>query len=787
MTQRGEQAQLPPGAVIAGKPWHKRWDVAISLVVTALGGLAFFLVQVRGSNAAAVSFLQNIELRSLDARFLLRGERPHDPRIVIVALDEKTLERVGSFPIGRQFYAGMIDRLKADGAAIVAFDAVFPKPEKNSAVEALKQLEAEFSGHAPPAVLERIRTIERTSDNDAILARSIQQAGNVVIGHIFLDAERAKSQEPTAAEAYYNVLWGQPFPQVRPLPNLPKFDLDRAWSEHAGQVVESVEPNIQIIAEAAKSYGFFNENPDNDGTYRRATLLVRYQNFEWYPSLSMEAVRQFEQIPNEAIVGWMGSNGLDHIELGSHTLKTDPDASVQVNFAGPFGAYPHYSMADVMDGTFKPGTFNGKVVLFGATALGIGDIRPTPFQGQAYMGVEIHANVVDNILHSGERSRGFLSRGLREEIVDVAFLLIFGLGLGYVFGHARPLVSTIAAAAALLVFAVATYEAFARFGVLLSFVLPAGVLVVNYGAVTSFRMIFEEREKRKIRRAFGQYVAPGVIALLEKDPQRYFRTGGEMRELTVMFSDIRSFTTIAEGMTPDELVAVLNEYLGEMTDILFKSWGTLDKYIGDALMAFWNSPYPQEEHAIRGASCALNMLKRLEQMNAAWAAAGKKQLSIGIGLNTGPVNVGNMGSEKRLSWTVMGDHVNLASRLEGMTKEYHCQVIVSEYTYEQIKDAFVCRELDRIRVKGKLQPVAIYELMDFLPDRDKFADLLAGYEEALAAYRRHEWNKAATLFEAILAKYPDDGPSQVLFRRCLEFCADSPAEDWDGVYVMRTK
>jgi adenylate cyclase len=338
-----------------------------------------------------------------------------------------------------------------------------------------------------------------------------------------------------------------------------------------------------------------------------------------------------------------------------------------------------------------------------------------------------------------------------------------------------------------LVFGIVNYEGFARFGLWLSFVLPAAVLVANYGAVTSFRMIFEEREKRKIRRAFGQYVAPGVIALLEKDPQRYFRPGGERRELTIMFSDIRSFTTIAEGLTPEELVSVLNTYLGEMTDVLFKSWGTLDKYIGDALMAFWNSPYPQEEHATRAASCALNMLRRLEEMNAAWAAAGKKQLSIGIGLNTGPVNVGNMGSEKRLSWTVMGDHVNLASRLEGMTKEYHCRVIVSEYTYMQIRDAFVCRELDRIRVKGKLQPVAIYELMGFLPEREKFADLLAGYEEALAAYRRHEWNKAAELFETILAKHPGDGPAQVLFHRCLEFCTESPAHDWDGVYVMKNK
>ncbi|MBZ5646246.1 MAG: adenylate/guanylate cyclase domain-containing protein [Acidobacteriia bacterium] len=786
-----KKPQGPPGAVVTGKSWYKRLDVGISLVVTAVGVLIFYYAQVLGSSAAAVSFIQNVELRSLDARFVLRGERPHDPRIVIVDLDEKTLEKVGSFPIARNAYARVIENLKKDGASIVAFDIVFPKPEKNSAVEALKKLEAEVHGRAPAAVVDRIREIERTSDNDAILAESMKHAENVILGHIFLDAVRAKSQDPQAAEDYYNILWGQPFPQMRPLPDAGKFDLNTAWSDprqgHLGKVFVSIEPNIRIIAEAARSYGFFNNEPDGDGTYRRAILLVRYQNFEWYPSLALEAVRQYEEIPNEQIIGWMGPTGLDNVQMGQHVLKTRPDATMLINFAGPFRTYQHYSMVDVMNGALPPQTFRNKIVLLGSTALGIGDIRPTPFQSADYMGVEIHANIIDNILHNGEKGRGFLTHGRREEMIDLAFLLAFGLGLGYLFGHAKPITSTVVAIVALAVFAAVVYETFARFSLWLSFVLPAGVLVANYAAVTSFRMIFEEREKRKIRHAFGQYVAPGVIALLEQDPERYFKPGGERREITVMFSDIRSFTTIAEDMTPEELVSVLNEYLGQMTDVLFKSWGTLDKYIGDALMAFWNSPYPQEEHAMRGASCALNMLDRLAEMNAAWAAAGKKQLSIGIGLNTGPVNVGNMGSEKRLSWTVMGDNVNLASRLEGMTKEYHCPVIVSEFTYEQIRSGFVCRELDRIRVMGKMQPVAIYELMGFLPEREKFADLLEEYEEALAAYRRHEWDKALKLFEALLAKYPHDGPSQVLLQRCIEFCAESPAEDWDGVYDMKTK
>ncbi|HXZ28064.1 MAG TPA: adenylate/guanylate cyclase domain-containing protein, partial [Terriglobales bacterium] len=294
-------------------------------------------------------------------------------------------------------------------------------------------------------------------------------------------------------------------------------------------------------------------------------------------------------------------------------------------------------------------------------------------------------------------------------------------------------------------------------------------------------------EKRKIRRSFGAYVSPGVIRMIEKDPKALLRPGGEMKELSIMFSDIRSFTSVAEGLSPDELVLLLNEYLGEMTEILFKWWGTLDKYIGDAIMAFWGSPYPQEDHAYRACTCALDMSARLDELNQKWAEEGRKTINIGIGINTGPVNVGNMGSSRRLAWTVMGDHVNLASRLEGLTKKYRVRIVLSEFTYGQIQKAYVTRELDRITVVGKSQPVAIYQLLDFLKVRERYADLLARWEQALAAYKAQEWGKAADRFEDILAAYPGDGPSEALLERCKRFMIHPPAPDWDGVYVMETK
>ena len=702
----------------------QRWDIAVPLLVTAAGLLALALAARVDTNRA--SFLQTLELRSLDARFLLRGARPHDSRIVIVGVDEKTLRKLGSFPIVRSAYAELVDRLSQGGASVVALDLAFPTPEKNSALEALGRLQAEIGPEAPASVLAKIRALERARDNDALFAAAMKRAGNVILGHIFLDRQRAQGSDPRAVEEYYNILWGQPFPQVRKKSSGRDFDLNAAWMRH-GQVAYGVEPNIRLLADAAKSYGFFNVNADSDGILRRATLLVRYQDRDYFPSLDFQAAKYFEQISDQEIVALISENGLDSVQFGAHNLPTDGNNTVLVNYAGPYGTYAQFSLADVLDGTVPPDSFRGKIVLVGATALGVGDICSTPFsQGDAaYMGVEFHANTVDNLLHVGEPAASFLRRGSRQKLVDVAFTLLFGLGMGLVFSRSRPQHSTVFAILALLVFAVTVYQGFVRLGWWLSFVVPASVLVVNYAGVTSCRMIFEEREKRKIRKVFSQYISPGVIQLMERDPGKYLRVGGELKELTIMFSDIRSFTSVSEGMTPDELVSLLNEYLGAMTELVFQQQGTLDKYIGDALMAFWGSPYPQSDHASRACGCALSMRSRLLELNRKWKTEGRKQLSIGVGINTGPVNVGNIGSVQRLSWTVMGDNVNLASRLEGLNKEYRSEIVISESTYRQVRDQYVCRELDQIRVKGKQQAVGIYELLAATAEASSSVDLVA--------------------------------------------------------------
>ena len=765
-------------------------DAAIAVSVTVLGLVILAFTGIGGNQRAGFLFLQNIEQRTLDLRFGLRGARQPDPRIVIVGIDEKTVLKSGAYPLPRSSYAVLVNKLAQDGARVIAFDATFPIPENYPAGAALEKLQSELGRNPPPLLLKKIKQLEAASDPDAQFAAAMKASGNVVLGHLFLGRDAARQVDPKLAEDYLNIIWAKAFPQILKVKSRGRdFNLAQAWVANGGAVAVGAEANLLKLAEAAASYGFFNIRPDADGTLRRATLIIRYQEDLYFPSLDLEVLRQFEDLHDQEVAAFISEDGLERIQLGKHDLRPWHDGSALINYAGPYRTYPQVSMWDVTSGATPRGTFRDKIVFVGATALGIGDIRNTPFQKEdsGYMGVEVHANILDNLLHSDDPSRTFLVRGFREEALDIGFILFFGLALGTWFGRSQPLASTVSLLFVLAAFAWFSYFTFAHWGLWTGFVVPAGTLVVNYAAITSYRVIFEEGEKRRIRKTFSQYLSPGVIKLIEGDPEKYIRPGGEEKELTVMFNDIRAFTTISEGLTPDQLARLLNEYLSTMTDVLFKRLGTLDKYIGDAIMAFWGSPYPQDDHAFQACACAIEMQIALVKLNQKWVAEGRKPIAIGIGLNTGPVNVGNMGSDKRLSWTVMGDNVNLASRLEGMSKQYRCSVVISENTYRQVSGKFACRELDKIRVKGKTQPVTIYELLAPMEQRSRFEPLLSRFNEALASYRTQDWQSAAGKLGELLADFPDDGPTQILLQRCIEFTQEAPEADWDGVYEMKSK
>ncbi|HEY6943880.1 MAG TPA: adenylate/guanylate cyclase domain-containing protein, partial [Candidatus Acidoferrum sp.] len=451
---------------------------------------------------------------------------------------------------------------------------------------------------------------------------------------------------------------------------------------------------------------------------------------------------------------------------------------------GPWGTFPHYSIVDVLQGKFTPGTFQGKLVLIGATATGIGDLRATPFGGANFPGVEIHANVIDNILNDR-----FLKRGAKQAAIDVLLIFAFGIPLGIWMALVSPRWMWFGAFLFVPLVAV-DYWSFLH-GWWLNFAVPALTLASNVLLVSLYRSLFEEKEKRRVRSAFGQYLSPEVIRRLLVNPQL---VEPKKTEITVMFSDIRGFTTISEKLDAQELALFLNQYLSDMTRLVFENNGTLDKYIGDAVMAFWGAPFEEPGHAAKACTTALKMMDRVRELQKKWQAEGKPHLDIGIGLNTGMASVGNMGSALRYGYTALGDAVNLSSRLEGLNKDYGTHIIVNESTYMEAKsDGFIFRELDLIRVKGKLQPVTIWELVGRLGEGtvygppEEVRQRVEFFQKARALYCQRKWQAAQEAFQTILDQWPDDGPSRAYWKRCQEYLFEEPPSTWDGVFTMTHK
>jgi adenylate cyclase len=384
-------------------------------------------------------------------------------------------------------------------------------------------------------------------------------------------------------------------------------------------------------------------------------------------------------------------------------------------------------------------------------------------------------------------NRHFMVRGQNQEVVDVLLILLFGVPLGLWLALAQPR-SMLFGLLLLVPFGFGVWFAFLH-GWWLNFIVPSGTLVANVGFVAMYRALVEEKEKRRVRGAFQQYLNPEVIRRVLDDPDKVLP---RKTEITVMFSDIRGFTTISERLDAQELAMLLNEYLTEMTRIVFAHNGTLDKYIGDAIMAFWGAPIEEPGHATRACHAAIGMITRLKELQKKWTAEGKPVLDIGVGLTTGVASVGTMGSALHKGYTAIGDTVNLSSRLEGLNKEYATHILLSETTYLAVEDPLLLfRELDLIRVKGKLQPVTLYELVASrgTPEGDApgLAERLELFSLGRTCYRERRWQDARIIFEKLSERWPEDGPARVYLNRCKEYLVAGPDETWDGVYVMTHK
>jgi adenylate cyclase len=780
--------------------WQHRVSFLISLGIT-LSALALYYFTFFGESPTPIfNFLQRFEYSSLDTRFRYRSPSatPVDPRIVIVDIDQRSQEVLGKWPFSRVHFAHLLDALHEGKAKVAAFDITFSKPDQSSAP--LRTLWADFEARqkrgepVDPRLMAELQKTIAVYDADKQFAKSIQNFGTVVLGNFFLHTEAdLRGLDPKTLDEYASEIAFYSFPSVRPLNPatgkqdrialVQKFSPDRL-------LPQGTEANLSVLtsalSEETSSTGFFNVYPDVDGVVRRSNLIIPYgrskdlADWDIYASLDVQTVRSFLTLQNHQVALEFGPVGAYRIVFGDKAqVRTDDLGRVYINYHGPSYSYPHYSMADVIEHKAPAGAFSGKIVLVGATATGIGDLRTTPFGGLDYPGVEIHANVIDNILH-----QNFLLRGAKQSLWDLALILFFGVPLGIWMALVSPRWMGFGIVMLAVLVAV-DHFAFLK-GSWLNFTVPAFTITANVLLVSLYRALIEEKEKRRVRTAFGQYLSPEVVRRLLLNPEL---VEPRKTEITVMFSDIRGFTTISEKLDAQELAVFLNQYLSDMTQIVFERRGTLDKYIGDAVMAFWGAPFEEDGHAVLGCQTALDMMAQIQKMQREWEVQGKPRLDIGIGLNTGVASVGNMGSSLRYGYTALGDSVNLSSRLEGLNKDYGTHILVNETTYLAARNSgFVFRELDLIRVKGKLQPVVIYELVACSSALTaEMQTLLDRFGEARELYRQRRWLEAQTAFQSILDQWPNDGPARAYWKRCQEYLFDEPSTNWDGVFSMTHK
>jgi adenylate cyclase len=715
-------------------------------------------------------FLRFMELKALDLRMVSRGALPSGGETVIVAIDEKSLSELGRWPWPRTVIAKLIEVLKGYGAKAVGFDIVFAEPDANSSLKTVAELsrEAKDSGIRDTRIFGLLEEKQKLADTDAALARSIEKAGNVTLGYFFHISEKEvghlTEKEISAGE---HDIANSRFQMVRARKGASETPLVRAYA---------AQPSLPRLSAVAENSGYFNSFPDSDGVIRWSPLLIKFRD-NYYSSLALSLIVQYLNWP--MLVLNLAEYGVDSVNLDKLEIPTEERGTMLINYLGPGKTFPHYSISDILNGRLPAETFKGKIVLVGATAIGIYDMRVTPFSA-VYPGVEIHANVIDNILH-----RNFLIHSGWTKFLDMCTIIVVGLTMGIAVPRMKA-VAGIALCLALIGAFIATNMAiFIKFNVWMNMIYPVLTMMTIYLGITVYRYVTEEREKKKIRGAFQYYLTASVVNEILKDPSK-LKLGGDKKNLTVMFSDIRGFTSISEKLTPEALVHLLNEYLTAMTDVVFKYDGLLDKYIGDAIMAVFGAPLDQPDHALRACRTGIEMMSELRRLREKWAAEGRPDVNIGVGINSGDMVVGNMGSEMRFDYTVMGDSVNLASRLEGTNKEYGTNVIISEYTYEKVKDEMVCRELDSVRVKGKKLPVRLFELLGEKKDVAPWREFVGRFETGLAKYRAGLWDEAIAAFESVLEVRPEDPPTRLYLERCRELKANPP-DAWDGVFTMTRK
>ena len=643
---------------------------------------------------------------------------------------------------------------------------VFSEPDASSGLNILDKLGREELEDLYE-FQERIDELREKLDYDLVFRNSLANK-QVVLGYYF----QLLASEDVASEK-----------GILPLPVLKKGDFSTKSKVFAREA-PGYSANIPSLQAVALRGGHFNPWIDIDGVVRRVPLLVKYEE-QYYESLAMAMAREVLDVDSivpvfEDALGETGYPALEWLQLGNNKIPVDEHIQALVPYRGRALSFNYVSAADVMNGRVDKEILKDAIVLVGTTAPGLFDLRATPVENQ-YPGVEIHANLLAGIIDGSIKKKPAYTQGAE-------FLLLLAIGLA--LSLFLPLLSAIWASVTTfgLMFAVVllNYSLWQTVDLVMPLASSVLMILIIFLTNMSYGFFVERRGKHQIATMFGQYVPPELVDEMSDNPD-LVSFEAVNRELTVLFSDIRSFTTISEHLSPGDLSLLMNEYLTAMTKIIHENHGTIDKYMGDAVMAFWGAPIHDEQHARHAMETGIAMLERLKAIQDDFTARGWPEIRIGVGLNSGTMSVGDMGSQFRRAYTVIGDTVNLGSRLEGLTKNYGVEIIVGEATRALVKN-YTYRALDVVRVKGKDEPVAIYEPLAPTEEVSK-EELkeLSLHRETLKLYRAQEWDRAELQFLNLQKLSPDRRLYQVYIERIAQYRQTSPGENWDGVFTHTTK
>ena len=720
--------------------------------------LACFIQYGFGSQKPAL--LEAIDHRIMDMMFNIRGPQPVSEDIVIVDIDEKSLNALGQWPWSRNILADLTNRLYANQARAIGFDIVFAEQDRTSPAYYFKHLDASITRKLPLDIDILSDVLENDQfDYDSIFGQALSK-GPTVLGYAFQlkdDGLKTTAQTPFPSGTISLK------PESQKFSNTPLIPAYRAI------------PNYPSVA-MAQSEGFINMGTDESGTTRQVPLFMTLDDIP-YPSLALEVFR----------IGM----GISHVTLHAsdkiHTPKalilgiqikdrftpTDGFGEIFINFRGPAYSYPYISAVDLLEHPSLP-ILKDKFVLIGTSSTGLFDLKTTPFS-TAVPGIEIQANIIDNLL----KSDSFKYDILTEIGLNYTFIVVGGLLLSLLLSFLGPVAGGIGA---LIFFSAGitwNYYFFFLNCRHIGITYPILTWVALLLMISIFNAFREGKTKRFIQKAFSHYVAPDVVSQLLKNPKGLSLTGEE-KELTVLFCDIRGFTTISEKMNSHDLGNFMNHYLSAMSRIIMENKGTVDKFIGDAIMAFWGAPYNEPGHALKAVSTALKLVRELKSLQDAYQKMNLPEILVGIGINTGTMSVGNFGSKERFDYTVMGDNVNLASRLEGANKNYGTSILISTGTRDQIKDAVFCRYIDKVQVKGREEPVELYEpLVEGCPSEELDKEVKL-FENAVSAYQSMDFEKAGH----IMARLNNNRPCllyQSYMDRISDFIKSLPPDSWNGV------